>query len=276
MSDATRQISRRRPSRWLRRVRDSALFYFGLLWMSAVCLTWTPCAAVANLLLPAWLGRRCGRYVIMAVWRGFFGSMVWLGAIEIDVAALDELRDGPPLILAPNHPSMLDAFLIASRVPNLACVMKADLTHSLMFGAAARLAQYIINDAPVGLVRGAIDNLNRGESVLVFPEGTRTEQAPLGPLRGGIGLIASRAQVPVQTLLVEVSDNFLGKGSSLLQRPELPLRFTVRIGRRFSPPRPGAGNTQAFVKQLEQYFRAELGHDAREVIDPAAVRSNVR
>jgi 1-acyl-sn-glycerol-3-phosphate acyltransferase len=35
------------------------------------------------------------------------------------------LRGGPPLILAPNHPALIDALLILTRHPNLVCVMKS-------------------------------------------------------------------------------------------------------------------------------------------------------
>jgi 1-acyl-sn-glycerol-3-phosphate acyltransferase len=109
------------------------------------------------------------------------------------------------------------------------------------------------------MVRSAVDELRAGGQLLLFPEGTRTARAPLSPLRGAIALIASRAGAPVQTVFIEADSAFLGKGWPLTRRPTLPLRYRVRLGRRFEPPQ----DLHAFVRELEQYF-------ARELAEPAA------
>ena len=44
------------------------------------------------------------------------------------------------------------------------------------------------------------------------------------------------------------------KGWSLARPPALPVRYRVRLGRRFDPPQ----DLQAFMRELEQYFAREL------------------
>jgi hypothetical protein len=76
----------------------------------------------------------------------------------------------------------------------------------------------------------------------------------LNPFRGAISLIARQAAVPVQTVFIEADSPFLGKGWPLARRPELPLCYRVRLGRRFDPPR----DLHAFMRELEQYCAREL------------------
>jgi 1-acyl-sn-glycerol-3-phosphate acyltransferase len=235
------------------------VFYFVLLLLAAVCLGWQSCAAVLRAPLSPDAGRRIGRAAIQRIWRAYFRALSVLGACRFDLSELEALRGQPAMILAPNHPSLIDALLIASRVPNLCCVMKADLANNLFLGAGARLADYIANDAPRGMIKGAVDDLQRGNPLLVFPEGTRTEHLPVNPLKGGVALIAARARVPVQTLIIETDSPFLSKGWQILRKPELPVTYRVRLGRRFAPPGNAAGAARAFMAELQRYYTTELG-----------------
>jgi hypothetical protein len=80
------------------------------------------------------------------------------------------------------------------------------------------------------------------------------------------GLIASRAKVPVQTLLMEFSTPYLGKAWPLFRRPQLPLTCRIRLGRRFPPPT----DIQAFTAELDAYLRAEIGQNLASTVAFAA------
>jgi 1-acyl-sn-glycerol-3-phosphate acyltransferase len=277
MSDAQRKYRGARPVRGIERtsarkkrprgkvffdaLSQYALFYFALLALAIVCLCWLPCAAFLYLLLPSKVGRRSGRVVIRHFWHGYFRMLCALGLCRLDLSELDALRGQPAMILAPNHPCLIDAPLIVSRVPDVCCVMKADLVHSPFVGPGSRLAGYIINDAPVSMIRDAVAELKRGSPLLLFPEGTRTEKAPVNPLKGGVALIAARARVPVQTLIIETNSAFLGKGRNIFRKPEFPLTYRIRLGRRFAPPLRTGGAIQAFIGELESYYVSELNRD---------------
>jgi 1-acyl-sn-glycerol-3-phosphate acyltransferase len=202
--------------------------------------------------------------------RFYLGALQASGAFRFELSALDALRGAGPLILAPNHPSLLDAVMLLSRAPHAACVLKASLLDSVIFGAGARLAGYIGNDSPMDMVRRSVADLRRGGQLLLFPEGTRTTRAPLNPFRGAISLIARQAGVPVQTVFIEADSPFLGKGWPLLRRPALPVRYRVRLGRRFDPLR----DLHAFMRELEQYCAREMqAYPASAQPLPAVVES---
>ncbi|MEJ1730842.1 1-acyl-sn-glycerol-3-phosphate acyltransferase, partial [Escherichia coli] len=90
-----------------------------------VCLSWLPFAAVLHPILPRRIGQRLGRLAIMVGFRIYLRILTLLCACRFDLSALDALRDERSLIIAPNHPSLLDAVVLASRLPHAVCVMKA-------------------------------------------------------------------------------------------------------------------------------------------------------
>jgi len=240
--------------RWLLNGYDYLVLYLGLFWLGILCLAWTPIAMVVSLLLPERQGRALGRYVIMAGFRLYLASLALSRRCSFDLAALDVLRDEPSLIIAPNHPCLLDAVMVISRLPNVACVLKANLMNNLFLGAGARLARYIRNEPVRRMVQEATLDFNCDSHLLLFPEGTRTTTFPVNPFKGSIGLISHHAQVPVQTILIETDSAYLGKGWPLFRKPAMPIHYRVSLGRRFDPPQ----NTKCFVAELEHYFAHEL------------------
>jgi 1-acyl-sn-glycerol-3-phosphate acyltransferase len=226
----------------------------GLGMLALLCLAWLPFAMILQPLLPERWQRPVGRWVIMAAFRLYLRFLELFCACRFDLGALDTLRVDGPLVLVGNHPSLLDVVLVISRLPNVTCVMKAALMDNILLGAAARLARYIPNDAPLKMVHCAREELRGGAQLLIFPEGTRTQEFPFGSCTPGASLIAARANVPVQALLLEFSSPYLGKAWPLFRRPELPLHVSVRVGRRFAPP----ANVAAFTRELDDYFRKEL------------------
>jgi len=240
--------------RWLLNGYDYLVLYLGLVWLGVVCLAWTPLALLAYPLLPKRWGQALGRYVIMRGFRLYLASLSLSGRCSFDLKALDALRGEPSLIIAPNHPCLLDAVMVISRLPNVACVLKSDLMNNLFLGAGARLARYIRNEPVRRMVQQAMQDFDSGSHLLLFPEGTRTITNPVNPLKGSIALIAHHAQVPVQTVLIETDSAYLSKGWSLFRKPPMPIHYRVRLGRRFDPPQ----NTQRFMVELEQYFAQEL------------------
>ncbi len=245
-------------------VLDALRSYFGLAAFGVMGLAWTPPALLLGAVLPAPAARAAGRAVIRRGFRAYLGLLRRIGACRFELSALDALRGQGPMIVAPNHPSLIDAVLLLSRLDGPACVMKAGLLGSPVLGAGARLAGYIPNDDLRRMIGLAVAELREGRSLLLFPEGTRSSERPIGPIRGMVGLIARQAGVPVQTVLIEADSSFLGKRWGLRQVPRLPIRYRVRLGRRFEPPR----NAQDFVQELDAYFREALGAAAAEAAPP--------
>jgi len=238
----------------LARLREHLRFHLGLAYLGLECALWFPVATLLHLALPARVGRRLGRRVIRAGFNRYLRWLSWIGACHFDLEALDELDGEAPLVLVANHPCLLDAPMILSRLGDVACVMKTSLMHNPMFGGAARLARYVRNEPPVGMVLSSVENLRAGSHLLLFPEATRTVRAPLNPFTPSTALIAQRAGVSVQTLIIETDSAFLSKGWWIFRQPPMPIHYRIRLGARFDPP----SDVASFTRTLEAYFAEAL------------------
>jgi 1-acyl-sn-glycerol-3-phosphate acyltransferase len=240
--------------RLLKTLVDHISTYVGLIWLGVICLCWSAIALVCFPLLPRRWGTAFGRFGIMAGFRLYAWTLSATGAYRLDLRAVDALRGGPPVVLVPNHPSLIDALLILTRHPNVACVMKKELMRNIFLGAGSRLARYIPSGPPRMMIKDCIEELGRGGVVLLFPEGTRTTRVPLNRLTGSVGVISKHAGVPVQMLIIETDSPYLSKGWPLFRVPSLPITYRVRLGRRFDPP----SSVVAFMEELEQEYLSEL------------------
>lgn len=234
----------------LHRLYEYFALWFGLVLLGAISLTWSTLSVPLYYLLPRRWATPLGRWAIASGFRVYLGALSAIGACRFDLSALDALRDEGPLIIAPNHPCLLDALMVLSRLPRMACIMKADIVDNVFLGAGARLAGYIRNDAQLSMIRQAVAELQHGSHLLLFPEGTRTRRWPVNPCTGTTGLVAARARVPVQTVLIETDSAYLSKGWPLFRRPTMPITYRVRLGRRFDPPEKAG----PFTEELERYF----------------------
>ena len=253
------------PRRWLHRLYEYFALWFGLGLLGAISLTWTLLAVPLYYVLPKRWAVPLGRWASTTGFRIYLGALSLIGACRFDLSALDSLRDEGPLIVAPNHPCLLDALMVISRLPNMACIMKVDIVDNAFLGAGARLAGYIRNDAQLSMIRQSVAELKSGSQLLIFPEGTRTTRWPVNACKGTAALIASRAGVPIQTVFIETDSAYLGKGWPLFRRPPMPITYRIRLGRRFAPPEKAG----VFTEELERYFIDEL-RDAPHFLPPDA------
>ena len=236
----------------LKRAYEYLVTYGLLVSLAALILVWTALAVVLLPPLPRRWREATARYTMMAGFRLFSWLLAIAGAYELDLGAIDTLRLGPPMILAPNHPASIDAILLLALHPDLACILKPELMSNLWLGAGARLAGFIRSEPPRRMIRQALAELRRGGLVLLFPEGTRTTRAPLNPLTGSAAVIARHAQVPIQVAVIETDSPYLGKGWPILKVPRLPIRYRVRLGRRLEPTEDAATCTLALEQELSR------------------------
>ena len=132
------------------------------------------------------------------------------------------------IIIACNHISNLDPPVLGSAVPRPVSFMAKSELFTTGAGAffMPRLGAFPVNRRGVDTdaLRTALAELDGGKAVIVFPEGTRSHDGKMLPLKAGIGLIAARAGVPVVPAFIWGTDN---PGRALARSP----RFTVGFDR---------------------------------------------
>lgn len=158
---------------------------------------------------------------------------------------------GAALFVA-NHQSYLDPILVAVASRRIVHFMARRTLFRGPFGWLIRryYAYPVERDrADLAAIRDTLDLLRGGRSVLVFPEGTRTRDGRLGPLRGGLGVLARRAGVPLVPVYID------GAFRVWPRQQALPLPATIRVwfGEPIRPP-PGEGEREA-VRRAEAALR---------------------
>lgn len=192
----------------------------------------------------------------------------------IKVEGRGRLDDAPgPVIYAANHQSHMDGPVILAALPahrryDVATAASKEffaahfhperhtvrqrLTNSLNY----YLASLLFNIFPLPQretgARSAIRYLGAlleaGASVLIFPEGRRTDQGEIGRFQPGIGMLAARLQVPVVPVRLEGLDRVLHKS----WRMAVPGRVRVAFG---APLLLGDGPYDELARQVEKAVR---------------------
>lgn len=194
--------------------------------------------------------------------------LVRWGIIKLEFSGFENAGSWRGSVIAPNHPSILDAILLSARLPGLDCVMNSRLLRDPVMSGAARLSNFIRNDTPLSMVRDTRDRLAAGRNVLVFPEGTRTCGSPVGPFRHGFALAASRAGAPVRTILIECDSDYFGRDFRFFRSAPCPIRYRITASRVFYPSRDE--DPRACSAEIEEHFRASLERDENGVRRRAA------
>lgn len=127
--------------------------------------------------------------------------------IHLDVVGLSELPQGP-LILCGNHQSALDPLLISTVVPDpVVHLTKAELFRRWPL----RFALIHLGCIPVHRQRGdhsaikqALEQLRRGQILVIFPEGTRRHGGS-GPLHEGAAFLALHGGATLQSFKIQGS-----------------------------------------------------------------------
>ena len=243
---------RNTPNSRLWSVYQYGTMVLGLSSFALVCLGSVPLFSLLYLLLPRARHKRAARGVISRAFRFYLLILRWTCATRCDTWELDALGEDVPLIVIANHPSLLDAVILLSRLPNAACIMKAGLLNNPLFGIAARMAGYASNASASEMIASSCDVLADGAQLVVFPEGGRSREFPVSPFGSACTLLARATKTPIQTVFLDYSSPYLGKHWGLFSPPQLPLHIQARVGKRIAPGelRPST------LRELETYFRA--------------------
>lgn len=155
-----------------------------------------------------------------------------------------------------NHPTLLDATFLLARLPEAICIFKPALMRNPVIGPPAIMAGYVAGEQGVDLVREIAEKISGGCSLLVFPEGTRTGPGlAVGPCKPGFALLATRAQAPVQLVLIRATPDLVPRGRPWWKPPQIqPAVVELSLDRRweFDPDKKPVDLTAEVQAYLEQ------------------------
>jgi 1-acyl-sn-glycerol-3-phosphate acyltransferase len=187
------------------------------------------CLAVVRL-----FGRAPGQAWMQRGHRHFFLLAAKFGLVRIEVTGAAQLAGPGPKLVVANHPSMLDAPLLSSLMPQADFVVNAALRANPFLAGCIRTVEYVSNDGGAEVVDTLVSRLEAGRCVAMFPEGTRSPREGMGPFHRGAAHVALRSGCDLTPVVVRMEPRPLMKGQKWYHFPERTVEVSVRV----LPPMP--------------------------------------
>lgn len=148
--------------------------------------------------------RRVGRKTVTLSYKLMVFFMKLLGLVKIEADKLD-LANLKGKIVAPNHPSLLDVIILFSLIPGANCIVQGSLLHSVV--ATIIKVLYIPNNEDFEKLKiQCKKSLQQNETLIIFPEGTRTKKGQALTLKRGTACISIFADVPIVPFTIKGND----------------------------------------------------------------------
>jgi 1-acyl-sn-glycerol-3-phosphate acyltransferase len=137
---------------------------------------------------------------------------LWMAGVRVEVTGADKIPTDIPVIFMSNHQSNFDILALFQGIPRkFSWLAKEELFKVPVFGHSMARAGYIPLDRVASgrralkSVEKAATLIREGRSVVIFPEGTRTQDGELLPFKQGGFLLAVKAGVPIVPLTINGS-----------------------------------------------------------------------
>ena len=170
-----------------------------------------------------------------AAWSFYLLARLFL---RLDVKGIENVPTEGGCIVAPNHASYIDGFLMAgalrNRLPMLFAVGFRGLFQGPLLSRAARWGHIMHIDADSGLsesLQASSYILREGAALCVFPEGGRSVDGRILPFKKGVGILAKELGVPLIPIYIGGAIDVLPRGKWL---PRFK-KVTVTFGRPLTP-----------------------------------------
>jgi 1-acyl-sn-glycerol-3-phosphate acyltransferase len=221
------------------------------------------------------------RYLLIVLYTVFWGtlglllsavdrsgeSVVWVArswvrwilvscGVRVDVSGLEHHDPSRACVVMANHQSVWDtAAIVATLLGSFRFVAKRELTWIPFFGWALAASGHVIinrsnHESSVRSLERAAARVRNGQTVIIFPEGTRQPSGQLGEFKSGGFHLALAAQVPI--LPASVS------GSSRITPPHSLRIESGRILVRYGEAIPTAGLTLDDRQRLKETVRSAI------------------
>ena len=146
---------------------------------------------------------------------GYWPGMIWgrlfylIFMIPVHVHGMENIKKGQSYVIAPNHQSYWDAFLVYGFIGiKFKWMMKKELGKIPFVGWACKMSGCIFIDrssrgSGAESIRKAESKLKNGMSVVIFPEGTRTPDGEMGKFKRGAFLISEELGLPILPVTID-------------------------------------------------------------------------
>jgi len=195
--------------------------------------------------------------------------LLTISHIPVEIVGRRHVLMDSPQIFAANHQSDVDTMVALACIPvPFRWIAKKELFRIPLFGAAMRNAGYIPIDrrnheSALKSLEDAAQIIKKGNSVMTFPEGTRSNNGTIQPFKQGIFHLAIRAGVPIVPVTIIGTAAIMPKRSLKI----IPGRIKLIIGK----PVDVSGYTIETRHQLLDEVRNTIMKNYRNYSAPSGI-----
>ena len=174
-----------------------------------------------------------GRIVHFYCARPWAKTILFMSNVKIQLEGLEFIDKATPKIYMANHQSYFDIFTLLAGLPvDFKFILKKELMRIPFLGTAMNRARYISIDRSdprkaLKSVNMAAQKMREGASVLIFPEGTRSEDGSVGTFKKGGFHLALKSGNDIVPISIINSRNIMSKGSLRIKKGTV----IVKIGK---------------------------------------------
>lgn len=157
---------------------------------------------------------------------GFRTLVEWINITRIGTIRFEgakklraDLRERPSVVIA-NHPTLIDVVVMIAFVPELNCVVKSSIWKNPFMGMLVRSCGYIANNQGSKVLEMCSGAVRAGQSLIIFPEGSRTTPGTPSVLSRGAANVAISAESFVAIIEIDAPVAFLTKELSWYRIPK--------------------------------------------------------
>jgi len=174
------------------------------------------------------------RAMVHRSFRSFLWMMHGLGVFDFDVDpnCRESFSADGGLIIVANHPTLIDVVQLLAEVRHGNCIVKRALWSNFFLAGVVRATSYIPNDDTEEIIPACVEVLEKGETLVIFPEATRTVPGRPMYLRRGAARIALAAKVPMQMVHISCMPSTLTKSEHWFEIPPQRPCLRMRVGDR--------------------------------------------
>ncbi|MBU3055176.1 lysophospholipid acyltransferase family protein [Pseudomonas indica] len=266
MELATQPLKPRANAPYLWRLIATGLS-FALFGIGGLCLRVLVFPLLALLPGDTLTHRRRARATVSRLFWLFVQFMYRSGVLTYEVEGVERLGRPGQMIIA-NHPSLIDVVVLIAFIRDANCVVKQSLWDNPCMRGPIRAAQYISNSGSMDMLDEAADALREGQTLIVFPEGTRTTPGKAPEFHRGAAAIALRGARLVTPVVISVEPTTLTKAEPWYRIPSRRFHFRLRVGEDIDPQAFAAQGSAPIASRklndyLHQHFMKELALDER-------------
>jgi len=219
-------------------------------------------------------GRKTGEAIYHKSLSKLCGSVLYfMGPFKKNVwNPYKEKFDQPSVVIA-NHQSFLDILMMAMLNPKLILLTNKWVWNSPVFGWAIKMAEFY----PVANgIENSMDLLKRqtdkGYSIVVFPEGTRTSNPPMKRFHKGAFYLAEKLNIDIVPVLLHGLGYTMSKGDYLLKNNDVSAKYLPRIK---AADISWGQDYQIRTKNISKYFKEQHAQLRVELEQPGYFREHL-